>query len=221
MELGMSARARFQKYLDIDRIKKLHDSVHDAFMERGPLAHNWDHVYRDTINAVWIGEAEGADMDIVLPAILLHDIGFLYDPNPLHHHVVGSEKCHEWLFEWSDEDKAKIAGCIKSHKGKYPGFDFEPESIEARVVHDADLIEKAGWIGILQGVRTFAEFGETGLDKYKDCRTLHGIVNRIARFKTATFYTKTGETLAAERGGFDLRRQLLDKALVELERYEE
>ena len=221
MELGMSARARFQKYLDIDRIKKIHDNVHDAFVERGPLAHNWDHIYRDTINAVWIGEAEGAGMDIVLPAILLHDIGFLYDPNPLHHHMIGSEKCRDWLSDWTEPDKARIADCIKSHKGKYPGFDFEPESIEARVVHDADLIEKTGWIGVLQGVRTFAEFGATGLDNYKDCKTLYGIFNRVARFKTATFYTKTGETLAAERGGFDLRRKLLDKALVELERYEE
>ena len=61
----------------------------------------------------------------------------------------------------------------------------------------------------------------TGLDNYKDCKTLYGIVNRIARFKTATFYTKTGEALVAERGGFHLRRQLRDKALVELERYEE
>jgi hypothetical protein len=48
--------------------------------------------------------------------------------------------------------KARIADCIKSHKGKYPGFDFEPESLEARVVHNADIIEKTGWIGVLQGV---------------------------------------------------------------------
>ena len=89
------------------------------------------------------------------------------------------------------------------------------------MVHDADLIEKAGWIGILQGVRTFAEFGETGLDQYEDCKTLYGIVNRIARFKTATLYTKTGEAHAAERGGFHLRKKLIDEALSKLEKYEE
>ena len=67
--------------------------------------------------------------------------------------------------------KARIADCIKSHKGKYPGFDFEPESLEARVVHNADIIEKTGWIGVLQGVRTFAEFGATGLDNYQGNRS--------------------------------------------------
>ena len=89
------------------------------------------------------------------------------------------------------------------------------------MVHDADLIEKTGWIGVLQGVRTFAEFGQTGLDNYKDCRTLYGIVKRIGHFKPATFYTKSGEALAAERGGFHLRRKLIDEALAELKKYEE
>ena len=31
-------------------------------------AHNWAHAYRDTLNAIVVGEAEGADMSIVLPA---------------------------------------------------------------------------------------------------------------------------------------------------------
>ena len=216
----MFSKKDLKAYLEIERIKTLHDNVQTAFMDRGPLAHNWDHIYRDALNAVWIGEGEGAEMNIVLPAILLHDVGFLYDPNPLHHHMIGYEKCHEWLTDWRISEKERIADCIRSHKGNYPGFDFEPDTLEAKVVHDADLIEKTGWIGILQGVRTFAEFGATGLEKYNDCRTLHGIVNRVARFKTATFYTKTGETLAAERGGFQLRQQLIETALAELERYE-
>ena len=40
----MTACQRLKKYLDIERIHKIHDNVHAAFMERGPLAHNWDHV---------------------------------------------------------------------------------------------------------------------------------------------------------------------------------
>lgn len=39
------------------------------------VAHNWAHAYRDTLNAIVIGEAENADMTIVLPAITMHDIG--------------------------------------------------------------------------------------------------------------------------------------------------
>jgi hypothetical protein len=37
----------------------------------------------------------------VSPAILLHDVGFLYDPDPYSHHLIGGEKSHTWLTDWS------------------------------------------------------------------------------------------------------------------------
>ena len=107
----MTAAKRLQKYLSIDRIKKLHDAAKTAFESRGPFAHNWDHTYRDTINAIWIGEVEGADMNIVIPAILLHDIGFLYDPDPYSHHLIGCEKSHAWL-PIGVQPKAKRLRCV-------------------------------------------------------------------------------------------------------------
>jgi uncharacterized protein len=151
----MSARARLKKYLEDKRLKNVHDEVKAAFKQHGLIAHNWDHIYRDTINAIWIGEAEGAAMEIVLPAIFLHDIGFLYNPDPAVHNVIGAQKCLDWLDGWCDADKKKISDCILCHKGRTAGFDTEPGSLEAKVVHDADLLEKIGRIGILQGVRSF------------------------------------------------------------------
>lgn len=217
----MTAAERLQKYLGIERIKKLHDAVKAAFGSRGPCAHNWDHIYRDTINATWIGEAEGADMDIVIPAILLHDVGFLYDPDPYSHHLIGCEKSLAWLADWSAAEGEKIALCIKSHKGRFPGFEIEPENLEAQVVHDADLLEKLGKIGILQGLRSFVEFGESGLQKYKSYKTLHAIVQKQAALKNVTFYTKTGKERAAQRGGIHDRWAFYNEALAELAPYEE
>jgi HD superfamily phosphodiesterase len=217
----MTAAKRLQKYLSIDRIKKLHDAVKTAFESRGPFAHNWDHTYRDMINAIWIGEVEGADMNIVIPAILLHDIGFLYDPDPYSHHVIGCEKSHAWLSDWSAAESEKIALCIKSHKGRFPGFEIEPKTLEAQVVHDADLLEKLGKIGILQGLRSFVEFGESGLEKYKAYKALHAIVQKQAALKNVTFYTNTGKELAAQRGGIHDRWTFYNEALAELATYEE
>lgn len=217
----MTAAKRLQKYLSIDRINKLHDAVKTAFESRGPFAHNWDHTYRDTINAIWIGEAEVADMHIVIPAILLHDIGFLYDPDPYSHHVLGCEKSHAWLADWSPAESEKIALCIKSHKGRFPGFEIEPETLEAQVVHDADLLEKLGKIGILQGLRSFLEFGESGLEKYKAYKALHAIVQKQAALKNVTFYTKKGKELAAQRGGIHDRWTFFNETLAELATYEE
>jgi uncharacterized protein len=216
----MSANRRLQRYLEDERIKKVYDRVKSAFDERDFIAHSWDHVYRDTINAIWIGEAGGADMQIVLPAILLHDIGFLDNPNPAVHNVIGAEKSVNWLDEWGESDKKKIADCILCHKGKTAGFDTEPETLEAKVVHDADLLEKIGRIGILQGLRSYLEFGQGGLANHLDYKNLYSIVKKRADFGIAPFYTKTGQKIAARRGGIEIRREFFASVLAELEEYE-
>ena len=216
----MSARIRLQAYLENERLKKVHKRVKSAFDSRDFVAHSWDHIYRDTINAIWIGEAEGADMQIVLPAILLHDIGFLHNPDPAVHNVIGAEKCVEWLDDWSEGDKKKIVDCILCHKGKTAGFNTEPESLEAKVVHDADLLEKIGKIGILQGVRSYVEFGQGGLNNHQDYKNLYSIVKKRADFGNASFYTRAGQKIAAQRGGIDIRRDFFASILAELEEYE-
>jgi len=216
----MSANLKLKKYLEIDRIKKVHDAARAAFEQHDLVAHSWDHIYRDTINAIWIGEAEGAKMEIVLPAILLHDIGFLHNPDPAVHNVVGAEQCIDWLDDWCAADKKKIADCILSHKGQTAGFDTRPESLEARVVHDADLLEKVGKIGILQGVRSYIEFGQGGLAEHQDYKNLYAIVKRRVEFGAAVFLTKTGKEIAARRGGIKIRRDFFRDLLAELKEYE-
>jgi HD superfamily phosphodiesterase len=216
----MSASTKLKKYLEDKRLKNVHDGVKAAFEQRDLIAHNWDHIYRDTINAIWIGEAEGAAMEIVLPAIFLHDIGFLHNPDPAAHNIIGAQKCADWLSGWSGADKKKISACILCHKGRTAGFDTEPESLEAKVVHDADLLEKIGKIGILQGVRSFVEFGLAGLTDHQDYKNLYTIVKRRIGFENADFYTKAGEDIAARRGGIQVRQDFFNDVLVELEEYE-
>ncbi|CAB1084356.1 hypothetical protein D1AOALGA4SA_11881 [Olavius algarvensis Delta 1 endosymbiont] len=216
----MTTHTKLNKYLEIDRIKRVHDAAKAAFEQNDLVAHGWDHIYRDTINAIWIGEAEGADMEIVLPAILLHDIGFLHKPDPAVHNVIGAEQCVGWLEDWSAADREKIAGCILSHKGKTAGFDTTPQSLEARVVHDADLLEKIGKIGILQGVRSYIEFGKSGLAGHQDYKNLYAIVKRRVNFGSAVFLTKTGKEIAARRGGIRTRQDFFRELLTELEEYE-
>ena len=216
----MSARKQLEGHLADKRIKLIHDSVKTAFESRDFIAHNWDHIYRDTINAIRVGEAEGADMQIVVPAILLHDIGFLYDSNPAVHHRIGAEKCAEWLIGWGPAEKAAITACILSHKGNMSGFGVEPSSLEARVVHDADLLEKIGKIGILQSVMTYVEFGLGGVEHHQVHKNLYAIVKRGADIGELKFYTRTGKELSAERGGHRVRREFFNELLAELEEYE-
>ena len=207
---------RLEGYLRNDpRLNHLYTRAKEAFDKKDLIAHGWDHTYRVIINAIRIGEAEGADMAIVLPSVVLHDIGFLYNPDPKVHNVVGAENCSGWLEKWGDEERTQIRSCILTHKGKYRGFAFEPETLEAKVVCDADLLEKVGYIGILQGVRTFTEFAQSTDINFK---SLRGIAQTLAHIVDIPFYTKTGQKIADQRGGY-LRAALCKKALSELDDY--
>jgi len=152
------------------------------------VAHNWAHAYRDTLNAIVIGEAENADMTIVLPAITMHDIGFLYGASPEQHGEVGAKHVAEFLNEagahYSSDQIQAIASCIRTHKGSIHGK--HPEGLEAKVVADADLLEKFGVFGVYQTVRTYAEFNWP-IDK---------AIERGDRILTVELETETGNKLA-------------------------
>ena len=153
---------KLEKYLKEDqRYRIVFEHTKKRFEAATELpAHNWAHAYRDTLNAIVIGEAESADMHIVLPAITMHDIGFLYGAEGSNHGDVGAEKVAEFLQEagahYEPEIITAIASCIRTHKGGIHGK--VPEGLEAKVVADADLLEKFGPFGIYQTIRTYAEF---------------------------------------------------------------
>ncbi|MBU0976016.1 MAG: HD domain-containing protein [Patescibacteria group bacterium] len=205
-----------EKYLKKNRNKSLYDKVKKEFEKRGPVAHNWDHIYRDIINAIWIGEAEKANMEVVFPSIVLHDIGFLYDPDPSIHHKLGAEKCIEWLEDWNKEDKKAIRLCILAHKGKSFEFSIEPESIEEKVVYDADQLEKMGYAGLLGCVRVGVEFGEA---THPELKSLYEIAKLFKSVSKITLYTSKAREIAKRRGG--MKFDIFEKAYNELREYYE
>lgn len=215
--MTLEKNKRLEPYLKEKRLFKLYEYTRGRFEASGLIAHDWHHVYRDMINAIWIGEAEGADMGIVLPAMILHDIGFLYNPDFKIHHLVGAEKCAEWLTDWDAEQVKTITDCIRSHKGSTKGFDHKPITIEEKVVCDADSLEKTGYMGILQGARVFVEFAAGGMDRY---RRLHHMAEYFAEIPPMKFFTKTGQRIAQSRGG-DFRKRFSRQVLKELAAYRE
>jgi len=185
-ELG----SKLRQYLENDpQYKAVFEYTKQRFEAANNLpAHNWAHAYRDTLNAIVIGEVERADMHIVLPAITMHDIGFLYGATGKTHGAVGADHVAEYLheggIEYSDEDVAKIASCIRTHKGSM--HNEKPESLEARVVADADMLEKFGPFGVYQNIRTFTEFNWP----------LEQTLERQTEIFKLTLETPTGQKLA-------------------------
>jgi uncharacterized protein len=189
-EPDLAAREKLRGYLDRDpRLQSVVDYTKERFAAATALtAHNWEHIYRDTLNAILIGEAEGADIDIVLPATVMHDIGYLYGAGK-EHGSVGAVKLPEYLDEagisFSADEVAKLASCIRTHKGS--GWGEHPESLEAKVVADADVLDKFGAIGTYQQIRAWTEFNWP--------------LAKIVRFSTGTITglaldTATGRRLA-------------------------
>ncbi len=199
-------RKKLHGYLEIDqKYRAAYEFTKQRFSEAKQLpAHNWAHAYRDTLNAIVIGEAEGADMRIVLPAITMHDIGFLYGADGRTHGAVGAEKLVEFLREggimYPRETSDKIASCIRTHKGSM--HNEKPEGLEAKVVADADLVEKFGPIGVYQNIRTFTEFNWP----------LEKNLERAAEIFKLTLETETGKRIVEPGRKFvaDFYKQLAD-----------
>lgn len=212
-------KQRLAQALDTSqRLRRLYDRLKVMYESSSLFAHGWDHIHRVLLNALWIiGQSEEeVNVEVVIAATLLHDIGFLYNLDPYVHHEVGAKHCHIFLDEWDSEEIRAIEGCILKHKGMMPKFNIRPTSIEERIVCDADLLEKSGYIGLMQGIRTFVEFGEGTQRKY---RSLYEIAANLMKIREIEFFTSAGKALSQERGDFALRADVMTAALRELECY--
>jgi len=93
---------------------------------------------------------------------------------------------------------------------------MEPKTLEEQVVHDADDIDKCGYLGLIRGVAVFTEFGITTDPRLRD---LYTIVSKLAQASEFKFYTPTGKKLAEKLISFNRKIFLKKKVKGELETY--
>ena len=124
-------------------------------------SHDWYHTERVLRLVVHIGEFEMVDMEIAKIATLLHDIGRA-DQDRINgkvcHAEIGGQKAKEILMEFNyDIEKIeRVVHCIKSHRFRNS---YKPNTIEAKVLFDADKLDSIGAVGI---GRAFIFAGEVG-----------------------------------------------------------
>jgi uncharacterized protein len=128
-------------------------------------AHDWLHVVRVERLGARIAEESGACVGIVRAAALLHEVVNL----PKHHpdsHRSGELCAHAALAilrELGVEDTAAcaIGECIRVH-----GFSagLEPDTLEGKVLQDADRLDAIGAIGIARCFATCASMGRPFYD---------------------------------------------------------
>lgn len=130
--------------------------------------HGFDHVLRVLALAERLGVMEGADLEIVRTAALLHDIEPPAGSGPAGpnadiragHHLSAAEFAAELLLSegWTAERTAAVQHCIRSHRfrdGREP-----PQSVEAQVLFDADKLDAIGAIGAARAIAYAAQAGQ-------------------------------------------------------------
>jgi uncharacterized protein len=121
-------------------------------------AHDFLHVLRVTATAQRVAEAEGARLDVVIPAALLHEL-FNYPkghPDSSRSGEVCSEHARVVLEAEGCEAKTidRITTAIREHPFSRG---IEPTALEGRVLQDADRLDAIGAIGIARCMATCAD----------------------------------------------------------------
>ena len=129
--------------------------------------HGFDHVLRVYRLAARLARLEGADPEIVLAAVLLHDAqanlapGVEQDPKlRSNHHLHSAELAGRILEEegWPEERISAVQHCIQAHR--YRELSHSPQTAEARVVFDADKLDAIGAVGAARAIAYAVRAGQ-------------------------------------------------------------
>ncbi|HIE32862.1 MAG TPA: HD domain-containing protein [Thermodesulfobacteriaceae bacterium] len=146
--------------LDSRLWQRLKERARKLYEENGG-SHRMDHVERVVALAERLAREEGADLEVVKVAALLHDIGRGEEARSrgrVCHARYGAELARKILEEEGlpPDFIERVVRAIRRHRfrGKEP-----PETIEEKVLFDADKLDSLGAVGI---GRAFLFAGEVG-----------------------------------------------------------
>lgn len=191
---------RFAQFLD-EALTGTADAAHDA-----------EHVRRVVANAHRFAAAENADPAIVIPAAWLHDCVIVPKDSPLRSKAsrLAAERAVAWLAGagYPGRHLQAIDHAIAAHSFS---AQIPPETLEAKVVQDADRVDALGAIGM---ARTFMVGGALTRplyhpdDPFCENRPPDDAISTLDHFYTKLFklpqtmQTAAGRAEASRRAAF-------------------
>jgi uncharacterized protein len=173
--------------------------------------HSKSHVERVYNLAIRIAKTENADLDIIKASTLLHDVArAMEDEGKIDDHAAeGAKMAREILEEinFPKEKVEKVVHCIEVHRFRNG---MEAESLEAKILQDADRLDMVGAVGI---ARVFARGGWQNTpihdpsippkQRYdgRSLTSVNHIYEKILKVKN-TLNTDTAKEIAEERHRF-------------------
>jgi len=136
------------------------DYIHN--LESADAAHDAAHVQRVAVNAVKFANIEKADLSIVIPAVWLHDCFTVSKKSELRNQAsrLSAEKAQKLLLEWGypQDNIEQIKHAVAAHSYS---ANITPETLEAKIVQDADRIDSIGAIGVARMMMTGGKMDTT------------------------------------------------------------
>ncbi len=131
-------------YMKIE--KYMHTCMNDG-------AHDHQHIYRVLYSALDIAKEYEIDIDVLIAAALLHDIGRdAQFKNPgLDHALIGADMTYKFLLTigWPEDKAHHVKSCIATHRYRNNN---PPASMEAKILYNADKLDVTGTIGIARTI---------------------------------------------------------------------
>lgn len=165
-------------------------------------AHDWQHNLRVMGMCERIGREEGADMEVLRLAALLHDIGRAEERQTGECHAeISARLAGEWLAERSMTEAfiLRVQSAILAHRFRK---ERPPHTLEEKILFDADKLDSIGAIGV---ARVFAYTGVIGQPIQSDDPNQHipykEYTWKLQRIKDKLF-TKTAQQIAEDRHRF-------------------
>lgn len=197
------------------RLKKVAEfaekAIHEGHQKRSPEdqehlerylagpAYRWNHTLRVAQFGKVIAENEAADVELVVAACLLHDVAW-FDTGAdqsREHGRIGAEKIRPFLesLGYTPEQIENICYAVSTH------VDVDnPTSLEARILSDADNVDRYGPYRILQWC--YSDIG----DYEKLAAKLSERIHRLEHYREENpLFTPTGQQLFAEQLNLQIR----------------
>ena len=188
-------------------------------MPQGDPVHDYDHVMRVYHMAEYIGQIEGADLDIVRAAALLHDaVGSapgVDTEEQRHNHHGSSAKFAAHILQledWPEERIQAVQHCILAHRFRFTTE--RPGTLEAKVLYDADKLDVLGALGVartiafaaLAGQPFYTKPSQQFLDTGKEIpgeahSSYHEYLYKLIKIKDS-LHTATAQKIAEDRHEF-------------------
>ena len=150
--------------MDLDHLQGLCLDYLSDIMASDP-AHDLSHVRRVVQNTLNLTQAEGGDPAITLPAAWLHDCVSVAKDSPLRNQAskLAADEAVRFL-ESVDYPTGLLAPIYHAIEAHSFSANVKTETLEARIVQDADRLEAVGAIGI---TRCFLTGGSMGTPLYE------------------------------------------------------